>query len=71
MTEVEPLIEPRAEFVEDVDTKSIRIPVVHVPLPDPILAPRCEGGVIPKRPNIFRRLLPLSPVRARRRAPEE
>lgn len=71
VTEVEPLIEPPAALVEDVDTKSIRIPVVHQPLPDPVLVRDVvtdEDRVIPKRPNILRRVLPLSPVRVRRRA---
>lgn len=72
MTEVQPLIAPPAPHVEDVDTKSIRVPVVHPPLPEPVPVTSAlaavDEPVIPKRPNFWRRVLPLSPIRRRRHA---
>jgi hypothetical protein len=53
-TEVEPLNDPPAPYVEDVDTKSIRVPVVHPPLPEPVPVASVladDGPVLPKRPS--------------------
>lgn len=61
MTEVQPLVEQPVEFVETVDTKSIRIPVAHPPLPDPVPASSALGlgpdTLMPKREPWWRRAL--------------
>jgi hypothetical protein len=66
--ETGPLLVPPPPLVEDTDTKSLRVPVVNPPLPEPVTAPRVDDSelVIPKRPNIFRRHLPMPPVPRRR-----
>lgn len=57
--ETGPLLVPPAPFVEDTDTKSIRIAVAHPPLPEQVPVASVLDDVprlIPKRPNVFQRI---------------
>ena len=57
---VGPLIEPPAPLIEEVDTKSIRIPVAKQPLPEPVKAVdvRRDEPLMPTKKDMKRRPKP-------------